>query len=188
MAQQLTRWRFTVDDYHRMGKTGILHEDDRVELIGGEIVQMSPIGSRHHGLIIGLNRRFVQAVGERALVSVQGPLRLGDHDEPVPDLVLLRSRPDEYRESLPTPPDVLLVVEVADTSLAYDRDVKAPLYAGARIPEYWLWDVGGRRVMVYRDSAPDGYRDIHAAGREAALSPIALPEVSIPLDDLLGDG
>ena len=125
--QQLTRWRFTVHDYHRMGEAGILQEDDRVELIEGELVQMTAIGTRHFSCVNRLNRLLVMNVRDEAVVSVQNPVRLNEYTEPQPDATVIRPR--DYRESLPMPEDVLLLIEVSDTTLAYDRGVKLPLYA-----------------------------------------------------------
>ena len=138
--QQLTRWRFTVHDYHRMGEAGILHEDDRVELIEGELVEMAAIGTRHFSCVNGLTRMLVRGVGDEAIVSVQNPVRLDEHSEPQPDLTVLRMR--DYRESLPVPEDVLLLIEVSDPTLAYDRGVKLPLYARSGIREVWIVDLG----------------------------------------------
>jgi Uma2 family endonuclease len=130
---EVKRRRFTVHDYHRMGEAGILHEDDRVELIEGEIVEMAAIGTRHFSCVNRLNRLLVMSVGDEAVISVQNPVRLNEHTELQPDLAVIRAR--DYRESLPEPDDVLLLIEVSDTTLAYDRGVKLPLYAKAGITE-----------------------------------------------------
>jgi Uma2 family endonuclease len=127
VAQEVVRRRFTVHDYHRMGEAGILHEDDRVELIEGEIVEMAAIGTRHFACVNQLNRLLVRSAGDVAIVSVQNPVRLDEHTEPQPDLTVLRVR--NCRESLPFPEDVLLLIEVSYTTLTYDRGVKLPLYA-----------------------------------------------------------
>ena len=130
------RRRFTVYEYHRMGEAGILHEDDRVELIEGELVEMTAIGTRHFACVNRLNRLLVGALGDEAIVSVQNPVRLNEYNEPQPDLAVIRPR--DYRLSLPGPGDVLLLVEVSDTTLAYDRSVKLPLYARAGIGVVWI--------------------------------------------------
>src|SRR6476659_3569905 len=137
----VTRRPITVTEYHRMGEVGILGDRDRVELIEGELVAMSPIGSYHHGTVNKLNHALVQAVGERAVVSVQGPVRLDEFSEPEPDLALLKPRPDFYRDAHAGPADVLLLIEVADTSLNYDRAVKRALYARHTIQELWIVDL-----------------------------------------------
>src|SRR5438105_616378 len=147
MVVQLPHRRFTVDDYYRMGKAGILTEDDRVELLDGEIVEMSPIGSPHAGGVTRCMRVLTRLLGDWAVVAVQNPVRLGPLSEPQPDVAVLKPRPDLYADSHPTPKDVFLIVEVADTSATADRQVKLPLYARAGIPEVWLLVVGtGRRA------------------------------------------
>jgi Uma2 family endonuclease len=142
--------RLTSADYHRMGEIGILGPELRTELIDGEIIEMPPIGHPHAGTLDLIADRLGDAVGRRALLRVQGPIRLDDYSEPLPDLALLRPRPDYYRNAHPVPNDVLLLIEVADSSLAYDRDVKLPRYALAGIPEVWLVDLRGRRLLIHR--------------------------------------
>src|SRR5688572_29203895 len=127
MAISLPRHRFTVDEYHKMAEVGLLTEDDRVELIDGEIIEMPPIGELHFGHVNRFNRVFSRAFADRAVVHVRNPVRLGLHREPQPDIVLLRLRDDDYDSRVPTPADVLLLVEVADSSLDYDRNTKVPL-------------------------------------------------------------
>ena len=128
MAVQLQRRLLTVADYHVLQQAGAFGEDDRLELIEGEIIEMSPISPEHAAHVNRLNKLFAQALGGRALISVQNPVSLGEHSEPQPDLTLLRPRADDYAQSHPGPEDVLLVIEVAETSLDYDRTVKIPLY------------------------------------------------------------
>ncbi len=180
------RYRFTVEDYHRMGEAGILDEDDRVELIEGEIVEMPPIGSPHGGTVKSLTNTLARLVGDRAIVSVQDPVVLSDLSEPQPDIVLLRPREDFYRDSHPRPEDVLLLIEVADATAAYDRSVKLRLYARAGIPEYWIVDLG--RALIEVNRAPRG--DAYGVRREAApgdrLAPEALPDVVLNVWEILG--
>jgi Uma2 family endonuclease len=185
MANELERRRFTVAEYHRMAEAGILTEDDRVELIAGEIVEMSPIGSRHATVVKRGNRLFSRAVGDRALVSVQDPVDLDPYDEPQPDLALLRPRPDDYAAGHPRPADILLVVEVADTSLAADRRLKLPLYARAGVVEAWLVDLEGDALEVHREPRSTGYALIRRYQRGERAAPQALPEVVVAIDDLL---
>jgi len=186
MTLQVLRRRFTVDEYYRMVKAGILNEDDRVELIEGDIVEMAPIGSRLAGCVKHLNELFSQGVGQHALVSVQDPVRLGERTEPQPDIALLRRRSDYYASAHPGPGDLLLMVEVADTSADYDRGVKAPLYAGAGIREFWLVDLQGQRIEVYRDASPEGYRQMRTVQRGERLSPEALANLELSAEDVLG--
>ncbi len=178
------RRRLSVAEYDRMGEAGILGPDDRVELIEGELIAMAPIGSYHVGSVIGLNHSLVVATDGRALVSVQNPIRLDDHNEPQPDFALLRPREDGYRNALPGPPDILLAIEVADSSLAFDRTVKAPLYARAGIPELWIVDLAGARVLVLRDPSPEGYRDVTEVLGGTVLEPSLLPGVRVGTDSL----
>lgn len=185
MAIQVLRHRFTVEDYYRMAATGVLSEDDRVELLDGEIVDMTPIGSGHMGCVNRLTQLFSLGCGTRAIVQVQGPIRLGPHSEPQPDLALLRPRPDFYAEGHPGPDAVLLLVEVADTSLDVDRTVKLPLYARARIPEVWLVDLLGGRVEVHRAPEATGYGDVRRLGRGERLSPLALPGIAVRVEDIV---
>ena len=153
----LVKRLFTVEEYHKMAKAGILGEDDRVELLEGEIVQISPIGSRHAACVMRLTELLSQRVVGRAHVRVQNPILLGEHSEPQPDVTLLRRREDFYASSHPRPEDVLLVIEVAETSAAVEREVKAPLYARYGIPEVWVVDLAGGQVEVFRRPSPQGY-------------------------------
>src|SRR5439155_445568 len=156
MAVQIQRYRFTTADYHRLAEAGILGEDDRVELIEGELIAMNPIGPRHVSSVNRLNRLLGRALGDAAIIQVQSPILLDDRSEPQPDLSLLQPHPDFYISSLPTPRDVILVIEVADSSDVYDRRIKAPLYARAGIPEYWLVRLEREDLVVFRDPTPDG--------------------------------
>ena len=186
MSVQVVRRSFTVEEYYRMVEAGILSEDDRVELLEGEIVEMPPIGSRHASSVDRLNRLFSQRVGDRALVRVQNPVRLGPRTEPQPDLALLRPRPDYYAQAHPGPEDVFLVVEVGETSADFDREVKIPLYARAGISEVWLLDLGGGHVEVYRGPTVQGYREVRRVQRGQRLAPEALPDLDLAMDDILG--
>jgi len=175
----VSRRPITAAEYHRMGEVGILGEHDRVELIEGELVAMSPIGTYHIGTVIKLSHELVQAVGDRALVSVQNSVRLDDLSEPEPDFALLKPRPDFYRDAHPTPADVLLLIEVADSSLNYDRAVKRTLYARHGIPELWIIDLAAGEVEICRDPQPNGYATTHRVGRDGTLEPELLPGVRI---------
>ncbi len=186
MSVQPARYRFTVHEYERMGATGVFAADDRLELIDGEVVTMAPIGSAHAGCVGRLTRLFSQVVGNRALVWVQNPVRLDERSEAQPDLALLRPRTDFYSAGHPGPDDVLLIVEVADTTVEYDLDVKAPLYARAGIPTTWVVDLAERCVHVLSDPAPSGYTAAERATGEATLSVGGLGGITVTAADMLG--
>ncbi|OLC16859.1 MAG: hypothetical protein AUH29_03850 [Candidatus Rokubacteria bacterium 13_1_40CM_69_27] len=161
MSDLLTRRRFTVEEYHRMGSAEILAKDEPVELIAGEIVVREPIGSRHAGTVNHLTHLWTWRLGERAVVQIQNPIEfLKEDSEPQPDVTLLRPRADSYRAAHPVAADVLLLVEVADGSLAVDRRVRMPLYARAGIREAWLLDLTADRVEVYRAPTADSYQHV----------------------------
>jgi len=183
---ELTRHRFTLDEYHRMAQAGILNEDDRVELIRGEIVQLTPIGSRHASCVARLTDMLLGSVRGRAVLWPQNPLTILPDSEPQPDVILLRYRKDFYRHALPRPEDVVLLIEVADSSLRYDRRLKAPLYAEAGVQEYWIVDLEGCAVEVYRTPSGDRFESVERAGLTATLAPLAFPDVQIPAASILG--
>lgn len=178
--------RFDVDDYYRMAEAGILSAKDRVELIEGAIVDMAPIGSEHAATTDVLAGLIIRASADTLVhVRVQGPLRLDPHNEPQPDLMLLRPRRDRYRDSHPTAADVLLLAEIADTSLAYDRGPKLALYARHGVPEVWVVDLVGRAVEVCLEPGPQGYakRLQVAAGK---ISPTLVSDLVIDVETLWG--
>lgn len=187
----VSRHLFSLDDYHRMGATGILREDDRLELIEGEIVEMTPVGSRHAATVKRLTRLLSTQVGDSAIVSVQDPLRIpGDSaladSEPQPDLLLLAPRQDFYAEAHPTPADVLLLIEVGDTSLPFDRDVKLPLYATGGVSEVWLVDLQDTTVEVHREPVHHSYRRTRRAFPGDTLEPEGLPHVQVAVGEVFG--
>lgn len=181
----VTRRPLTVAEYHRMGEVGILTEDDRVELIEGELVAMSPIGSNHSGTVNAVNHRLVQVLGERGIVAVQNPVQLDDFSEPQPDFAVLKPRPDYYRWVTPRPDEVLLIIEVADNSLAYDRAIKRVLYARRDIPEFWIVNLAAGEVEVCRKPAGDQYDSVSLVGHEGVLELELLPGATIPVAALL---
>lgn len=185
MGMPLAHRRFTVDEYHRMAEAGILGEDDRVELLDGEIVQVSPISARHAATVTRLQRLFERLAGDRAIVRVQNPVQLDRYSEPEPDITLVTPRDDFYAGGHPAPRDVLLIVEVADTSLRSDRHRKLPSYARAGIPEVWLVDLTVDRVERHREPRGDAYADQQILGRDATLTPLLLPDVAIRVGDLV---
>ncbi len=184
---QIQRRLFTVQEYEQMIRAGLFGEDDRLELIEGEVIAMSPIGPGHAGRVNRLNRLFARRVGERALISVQNPVRLA-HSEPQPDLALLRPRADDYAEGHPQPEDVLLIVEVADTSADYDRSVRIPLYGRAGILETWLVDLTSLSMEVYRGPTASGYKEKRTLGASDTLAPLAMPDVALAVSDILSTG
>jgi len=186
MAIHHTHHRFTRDEYHRMAKAGILHEDARVELIDGEILEMSPIGRRHKAGVDRFTHIFSPSVQGVAIVRVQSSIVLSDGSEPEPDMALLRFRADFYAESDETPADVLLIVEVADTSEGYDRRTKAPLYARHGIPELWIADVNRDRLTVYHEPTPHGYATTQVLRPDESVSPLAFPDLIVPVRSIFG--
>jgi len=180
----VTRRPITTDEYHRMGEAGVFAHGARIELIEGQIVAMAPIGSGHSGLVNTLTRRLVGSVAELGVVSVQNPVRLDRFNEPEPDFAVLKPRADDYQGATPTAADVLLLIEIADSSLGYDRAVKKPLYARHGIPEFWIVDVQARQVEVCRAPGPDGYANVAPAPKDGVLRPVMLPTVEIEFSTL----
>ncbi len=185
MAVELNRHRFTRSDYHRMAQTGILAPDARVELIDGEIIEMSPIGNRHMAAVDRATRLFVRGVGDDAIVRIQGSIALGDNGEPEPDVALLRYRDDFYATAPATEEAVLLLVEVADSSEEYDQRTKAPLYARYHIPELWIANLNRDQLVVYRDPTPTGYATVQVLRLGESVSPLAFPHLAIDVDSIL---
>jgi len=186
-APPVERFRLSSERYHTMIEKGIFGEDEHIELIEGEIVTMSPIGSEHSGVVDQLSEILVDQLAKRAVVKVQGPIQLDEHSEPEPDIVLSKPRRDYYKRSLPTPADVLLVIEVADSSLAYDRGVKMPLYAQAGIAEAWIVNLIDRWIEVYRDPSPVGYTTTLKILPGRAIAPQAFADVIVTVDTLLSE-
>jgi Uma2 family endonuclease len=161
-----------------------LRPGDRVDLVEGEIFDMSPIGSRHAGIVDHLTRLLQRAVGDLALVRTQGPIRLDNYSEPEPDIVLLRPQTDFYKSAHPGSEDVLLVVEVADSSITYDRDIKLPMYARHGIPEVWLLDIVAARFTIYRSPRDTGFAEVNDATSLVVLAPEKLPRAEIEIEGL----
>src|SRR5438094_2147274 len=176
MGQLATGRAWTVAEYHRMRAAGILPEHEPVELIAGEIVVREPIGSRHAGTVNRLNRLWTSRLGERAVVQIQNPIELPKEDsEPQPDVTLLRPRADFYTAAHPVAADVLLLIEVADSTLAVDRRVRMPLYARAAIHEAWLLDLTADRVKSYGARRPTGYSNSPSSTPGNGAGPRASP-------------
>jgi Uma2 family endonuclease len=182
---QLTKRLFTVADFERMIGAGIFAENERVELIDGEVVTMAPIGRRHFECVLALNALLTRRCGDLALVSPQSPLSLGELGRPEPDLALLYAPLARYRGRLAAVEDTLLLVEVAESSLAGDREEKVPRYARAGVPETWLVNLIDDAVLVYREPSPEGYRLVRTARRGDTIAPLAFPDWTIPVDEVL---
>jgi Uma2 family endonuclease len=178
------RMRISADRYQKMVATGVLTKYDHVELIDGDMINMAPIGPPHSAVVARLTRLFVLSLGDSAIVSPGGSVKLGEYSVPQPDLMLLKPRADFYAAQIPTPPDVLLLVEVSDSSLAFDRGAKRALYARHGVAEYWIVDIPGRRVHVNREPTVDGYGEALEHTRSDTVSPRALPAVQVTVGTL----
>jgi len=186
MSVQIAKRWFTVGEYERMGAAGIFPAGDRVELIEGEIVEMSPIGKRHAACVNRLNTLLVRAVGSSGIVSVQNPIQLNDFSEPQPDVAILKPRADFYEQALPTAADVLLLIEVSDTTLEYDRQIKLPLYARAGIPEVWLVNLVDEQIETYAGPAGDTYQATACTRRAEDVPAHTVADLRINASAVLG--
>lgn len=185
MAPTLVHHRFTFDDYDQMIEYGILTENDRVEFIRGEIIDKMPIGDHHAATVNRLTRLLILKVGEAAIVSIQNPIRFAD-SEPEPDVALYRPRADYYELGKPRPADVLLVIEVADSTLDFDREVKRELYAEAGIPEYWIVNLVEGCVEIHRQPTPEGvYRSLQTARKGDQLEIASVTGCDVSVDQIL---
>ena len=182
-----TRRRFTVTEYYAMADAGILSETDRVELLDGDVIIMPPIGDWHAASVKLFANTFPPALQGRAMIAVQDPVRLGDDSEPQPDIVLLEWRDDFYRSGHPTPGNVLLLIEVADSSVEFDRTVKLAAYARVGIPEVWIAARSERRIESYRGPVADQYTDVQYFGPGESVSPQAFPDVIVEVDRVIGE-
>ena len=186
IATDAKRVRFTIEEFERMVEVGIIPEDARVELIDGVMYEMAPIGNWHNATADALNELFKSSPGARVIVRVGGSIKLPDVSEPQPDLAVLRFRADYYRDGGVGPTDVLLVIEVSDSSLVYDRTLKLPMYATAGIPEVWIVTREPAAIEAYRVPRANGYRErlVYLPGE--SLSPLARPELTIHVSDVTG--
>ena len=180
----LPQHRLSVDDYYKMGEAGIFGPHERVELIEGRLIDMAPIGSDHAGKVIRFTTLLSSVLAGRALISSQNPIRLSDHSEPQPDFAVLRPRSDFYEASHPEPQDVLLIIEVADTSIRYDQEIKLPLYARHGIPEVWLLDLRNAQLEVYRQPGADGYAEVLRPANDDEIAPVLLPAAKLSIAEL----
>ena len=183
-AIETRHWQFTVADFMLMGEVGILSEDDRVELIEGEVHAMSPVGPNHAAVVKRLNALFARLIGSNAILSIQDPIQLNDYSELVPDIAILRYREDFYAIDHPGPDDVLLLIEVADSSLHYDRGEKRSRYAQVGIPEYWVVDIAQRRVFQSVDPEAEGYRIERVLGVGDVIDSAFASDVSLPVSEI----
>jgi len=184
-AAQLPQYHpISIWEYFRMGETGVLDPEARCELLEGELFDMPTIGPQHSSKVKRLNRIFSRIIGDRAIVSAQDPILLGDLSAPQPDLALLCWREDFYEQLHPGPEDILVLVEVADSTLTYDRDRKLPLYARFAIPEIWLVDVAGRQLDVYRDPENGKYKTKFRVQDLSCVGIAALPDIELDLRSL----
>ena len=186
MAIQNPKRLISIDEYHRMAADGLFSEDDRVELIEGEIVEMTPIGDRHALGVLRLNLFFHRGFLNRGLISPQNPLRFGGWSEPQPDVAVLAWRDDLYAYAAPASQDVLLLVEVADSTIGYDRKIKMPLYAKHGIGESWILNLAEDVLEIYRQPSTTGYRKIQRLRRGDSIAMEAFPDVVFSVSDLLG--
>ncbi len=184
MEKLISLRKISAEDYHKMIEADILHEDDRVELINGQIVEMSPIGSRHAACVNKINRLLMGLLGDFVIVSVQNPILLSPFSEPEPDLSILKSREDFYVDRLPEPDDILWLIEIADTSLGYDTEIKLPLYAQAGIKEVWIVDLNRNEVRVHQQPSEDSFtlRSIYRPGSTMDFQTL---QITLEIDKML---
>ena len=186
MSLNLAKYHFTVSEYERMGETGVFAPDARVELIEGEVIEMSPIGSRHAACVDLITEVFNEQLRGRAIVRAQNPIVLGDFSEPQPDVAVLRFRPDRYRKAHPRAGDVLLVIEIADTTVPKDRHIKMPLYARASIPEALLFSLPDDQLEYFSQPELGVYRENRVLKRGERFESTAVPGLTIDVDTILG--
>jgi Uma2 family endonuclease len=179
------RHRITVDEYYRMAEIGLLAPNAHVELIEGEIIDMAPIGPEHASVVDQLTRLLVRGVGESAIVRIQGSVRLSQVTEPEPDVAVLLPRADFYRHRHPSGAEIPLLVEVSDSSLRYDRDIKVPLYARYGVAEVWIVDLKNRRLLAYSGLSDGQYRATTSTQHPSVVALAALPELRVDLSNLL---
>jgi Uma2 family endonuclease len=186
MSVEVSKRHFSIEDYYRMAAAGVLREDDRVELIEGEIIEMNPIGSRHAACV----GRLTELPGDRArnvaILWVQNPVQMNDYSEPVPDVTLLRRRDDFYAQARPVPDDVLLIIEVSDSTINYDRQVKVPLYARAGVPEMWLVNLPEELIEVYTHPAGGTYQESRLVRRGGSMTVASAGGLTVEADAVLG--
>ena len=186
MSVQIARRHFSTTEYYRMAAAGVFTDDDRVELIEGEIIEMNPIGSRHAACVGRLTEILGRSINGNAIVWVQNPVQVNDYSEPLPDVALLKRRADFYAQANPQPADVLLIVEVADSSVEYDHEIKIPLYAAVGIVEVWLVNITKEIIEVYRQPVNGIYQEVGLVRRGESIAVQSLPNAKVDVNDVLG--
>ena len=186
MSVEVVKRHFTIEEYYRIAAAGVLREDDRVELIEGEIIKMNPIGSRHAACVGRLSKLLERRGGDHAIVWTQNPVEINDYSEPAPDVTLLRLRDDFYAHAKPVPGDVLLIIEVSDSTINYDRKVKAPLYARAGIPEMWLVNLPEEVIEVYTHPLNGTYQETRLVRRGESVTVASAGGLTVEADAVLG--
>lgn len=177
--------RLSVQDYHQMAESGILQPDERIELLEGQIIQMAAKGTAHSAAVTRIERLLRNRLGERVLLRFQDPVRLNDYSEPEPDVAVVQPNTLFYEDHHPIPSEVFLLIEVSDTTLKFDREVKSPAYARSGIAEYWVLDVKARKLHVYRVPGADGYQSEAILSEELTVAPLAFPDCVITVREML---
>ena len=186
VAPVITRKRFTTHEYEQIIAAGVIGEDDRVELLEGEIVEMSPIGPSHSSCVVRLTRLLYKLDAPDIIIRVQDPIHLGEFSKPQPDISVVQQRDDLYSSGHPEPEDILLLIEVAESSLSYDRDAKLPLYARAGIPEVWIVALLPQTVEVFRSPGENGYNEATGLHRGDTVAALNLPQLTLTVASILG--
>src|SRR5947209_8352074 len=186
METEVAKKLFTVDEYYRMGEAGIFHPEARLELIEGEIIEMSPVGDRHIACVNRATALFSSRLAGKAMVSVQNPVRLSRYTEPQPDILLAHPREDYYASKRILPEDTFLVIEISDTTVRYDRNRKMPLYAKSGVPELWIENLQEEVILVYRNPVAQTYSTSFELHHGDSISLAVFPDVVFKVDDLLG--
>ena len=186
MSAEVATYRFSVEEFNKLGEAGIFDEDDRVELLDGEIIVMSPIGTQHAGIVMRLNWTLQRHLGDRVLLNPQNPAVLDEFSEPLPDLTLLKPRKDFYTSAHPRPEDILLLVEVSDTTLAYDRGRKLRKYAERGLREVWIVNVKQQIIEQFRVPAGFTYSSAAQFRRDQKITIEAFPDVQFVVEELIG--
>jgi Uma2 family endonuclease len=177
--------QITVTEYHQMAEMGIFHPEERLELISGQIIKMAAKGTTHEAAITRTQRIFNQRLGDKVLIRTQSPIKLDDYSEPEPDIAIVKTNALDYEDHHPQPSEIFLIIEIADSSLKYDREVKTSAYAKSGIIDYWVLDLNGRKLYVYRLPNAEGYQSESILGENLTISPLAFPECKITIKELL---